>query len=95
MNRTNYKSTIGGAFSALGSALMGVGILPQLSGNTSHTLTIIATVGFACNALGAFLGHLFSADASALKTLSQKVQDSQDAIVTGDTSIITRKPKDV
>jgi len=78
----SIKSTIGGAFSALGSALMGVGILPQLSGNTSHTLTVLATIGFCCNAIGTFLGHLFAADARELKNLSAQVEENKTAIET-------------
>lgn len=76
----NWKSTIGGAFSALGTALMGVGIVPQLSGTPSHVLTVIAMIGFCCNAIGAFLGHLFAADASQLAIVSAQV-DSNTASV--------------
>lgn len=69
----NWKTTIGGAFSALGTALMGVGIIPQLSGTSSRTLTLIAMVGFVCNAIGSFLGHLFAADAVKLSDLTKVV----------------------
>ena len=76
----NWKSTIGGAFSALGTALMGVGIVPQLSGTPSHILTIIAMIGFCSNAIGAFLGHLFTADASTVQKLSAQVDNNTASV---------------
>ncbi len=88
----NWKSTIGGAFSALGSALMGIGIVPQLAGTTSKTLTYVAMAGFISNAIGSFLGHLFSADAATVKTLATQVDANTTALKTGDTSILD-KPK--
>lgn len=72
----NWKSTIGGAFSALGSMLMGIGIVPQLGGMPSKTLTVIALVGFFCNAIGSFLGHLFAADAKTVADLSATVMSN-------------------
>ena len=90
MNASNYKSTIGGAFSAVGSMLMGIGIVPQLNGAPSHTLSVIAMVGFICNAIGAFLAHLFAADAKSLADLAQKVDQNQSAILTGDTTLLRK-----
>jgi len=90
MTLSNYKSTIGGAFSALGTALMGVGVVPQLSGNSSHALTVIATIGFISTAVGQFLGHLFAADAKTVKELSDQVQENQNAIISGDTTHLRR-----
>lgn len=94
---TNYKSTVGGSFSALGSVLMGIGIVPQLNGTTSSLLTKIALAGFICNAIGAFLGHLFAADAKMVMELNQKVQETQaaisvtkDAVLTGDTELLRK-----
>lgn len=93
----NIKSTIGGAFSALGSALMGIGIVPQLAGTPSKVLTYVALVGFICNAIGSFLGHLFAADAQTVKFLTQVVEQNSAAIAavptaiqSGDTSLITK-----
>jgi hypothetical protein len=86
----NWRSTIGGAFSALGSVLMGCGIVPQLSGNSSHTLTVIATIGFVCNAVGQFLGHLFAADGAALRVVTAQVQENSAAILSGDTTSLRK-----
>jgi len=69
---------------------MGVGILPQLSGNTSSLLTGLAVAGFVCNALGAFLGHLFSADAAALKVVKEQVQANTDSLLSGDTTMLRK-----
>lgn len=69
----NYKTTIGGAFSALGTALMGIGIVPQLEGTPSKVLTYVALAGFICTAIGQFLGHLFAADAKTVSELAVQV----------------------
>lgn len=53
---------MGGSLSALGVTLMGVGMVPQLAGNSSKMLTDIAIAGFILNAAGIFFGHLFAAD---------------------------------
>lgn len=87
----SWKSTIGGAFSALGKTLMGIGILPQLSGIPSPMLTHVALAGFVCDGIGTFLGHLFAADATALQVLNQKVDQNADAVATGDTAMLTKR----
>jgi hypothetical protein len=99
MTVSNYKSTIGGAFSALGTTLMGIGIIPQLAGTPNKVLLYVAIVGFVCTAIGQFLAHLFAADAKTVRDLSEQVQSNtidittaKAAIVTGDTSLIN-KPK--
>ena len=79
---SNWKSTIGGAFSALGSALMAVGIVPQLGGVPSTTLTYVALAGFICNAVGSFLGHLFAADAKTLADVSEVVAQNTKILQT-------------
>ncbi len=96
---SNYKSTIGGAVSALGSTLLGIGIVPQLAGTPSKALLYVAIAGFIVQAIGQFLGHLFAADAAALKDLTQQVQVNQadialtkNAVRTGHTEIL-EKPK--
>lgn len=76
MNGTNYKSTIAGAFSALGTTLMGMGVVPQLSGTPSKYLTYVATAGFICTAIGQFLGHLFAADAKTVNDLKAQVNEN-------------------
>lgn len=97
MTVSNYKSTIGGAFSALGTALMGIGVVPQLSGNSSKLLTYIATSGFICTAVGQFLGHLFAADAKTVADMgvqvvanTQAIQTTATAVATGDTTTLAK-----
>lgn len=59
----SYKSTIGGACSVLGKALMGAGVLPMVAGGPpSKLLAYIALTGFVIDAIGSFLAHLFAAD---------------------------------
>ncbi|MES2367003.1 MAG: hypothetical protein V4563_14100 [Pseudomonadota bacterium] len=87
---TNYKTTIAGAFSALGTTLMGVGVVPQLAGTPSKFLTVTATVGFVCTAIGQFLGHLFSADAKTVDNLKQAVAINTESLRTGDTSMLNK-----
>jgi len=86
MTTANYKSTIGGAFSALGSTLIGIGVVPQLAGAPSKTLLYVAVAGFTCQAIGQFLAHLFSADAKVVKDLAEQVNTNTNAILSGDTS---------
>jgi hypothetical protein len=69
----NYRTTIGGAFSALGTTLIGVGVVPQLGSAPSKLLTYVAVAGFICTAIGQFLGHLFSADAATVAELKTQV----------------------
>jgi hypothetical protein len=76
----NIRSTIGGAFSALGTSLIGIGVVPQLAGTPNKLLTWIAMGGFVCQAIGQFLGHLFAADAKAVATLTEQVQANTTAI---------------
>ena len=97
MTVSNYKSTIGGAFSALGTTLMGIGIIPQLAGTPNKVLLYVAIAGFVCTAIGQFLGHLFAADAKTVRDLSEQVQSNtidittaKATIVTGDTSLINK-----
>lgn len=68
----SWKTTLGGALSSLGKALMGIGIVPQLSGEPNAMLTHIAVAGFILDAVGGFFGHLFSADQSTVISSIQK-----------------------
>ena len=79
-HRTNYKSTIGGAFAAAGTMLAGIGIVPQLVGSPSRLLTYVALTGFIFQAIGTFLAHLFSADASAVRDLKAQVVENTAGI---------------
>lgn len=71
---TSIRTTIGGALSALGTALMGVGIIPQLQGAPSPMLTNIALTGFVCSALGQFFAHLFAADAKQQRQNTEAIE---------------------
>jgi hypothetical protein len=72
----NYKTTIGGAISTLGSSLIGIGVLPQFSVDLSPdykaTLWYLALSGYVINIIGKFLTSLFAADASALKEVVEQ-----------------------
>lgn len=90
MTGSNYRSTVGGAFSALGTTLMGVGIVPQLAGAPSTPLLYIALAGFICTGLGQFFGTLFAADAKTLQALAERVDLHETALKTGDTSFLRK-----
>lgn len=86
----NWQSTIGGAFGAIGTALMGVGIVPQLDGTPSPLLTKIAMAGFICNCLGTFFAHLFAADAAALKVVQAQMAQVPQVIEAGNTDMLKK-----
>lgn len=70
----SWKSTLGGALSATGVSLVGVGVVPQLAGAPNKFLLWLAVTGFILQALGTFFGHLFAADQSELIRVSQVTQ---------------------
>ena len=87
----NWKTTIGGAISALGTALMGVGLLSQLtqlSPDAKMLLTAaqlsamwwVALAGFIVSCIGKFLTALFAADASQVQSISAQVEKNTSAI---------------
>ncbi len=88
--KRDWKSTIGGAFSALGTSLIGIGVVPQLAGSPSKMLLYVAVAGFFCQGIGSFFGHLFAADASALDGLKQQLAVTTNAVRTGDTTLLTK-----
>lgn len=77
---TSWQTTIGGAFSALGVTLMGVGIVPQLGNGAvaNPTLTKIALAGFICSAIGTFFSHLFAASVQAVNAQVANLQAQVD-----------------
>ncbi len=94
---TNWRTTIGGALSSAGKAMIGVGVVPQLGGVPSKTLTYIAVAGYGLDIIGGFLSKLFAADAKTVDNLSVVVAQNSAAIAatpaaikTGDTSFITK-----
>jgi hypothetical protein len=69
----SWKTTLGGSLSAFGKTLMGVGVVPQLgSGEHNTFLSYVAVVGFICDALGGFFGHLWAADQAAVVNMIEK-----------------------
>ena len=95
----NWRTNLGGALGALGSTLVGVGVVPQLSGTPNKTLTVIATVGFIVSAAGKFFTALFAADASTVATTQTQIAELQlrsnlvpNSIDSGDTTLLRRAP---
>ncbi len=75
----NWRTNLGGALSSLGTALIGVGVVPQLAGTPSPMLTKVAIGGFVCECLGKFFTALFAADAKTVDCLKEQVnQTAQD-----------------
>jgi hypothetical protein len=73
----SWKSKLGASLSTLGKSLMGIGVLPQLSGEPNSTLTYIAMAGFILDAAGGFFRDLFSADkTSVVKMIEQSGGDT-------------------
>lgn len=76
----HWQTNLGGAISITGSALLAVGILPQLGGSSladSHgeALWWITVAGFILTAIGKGMTALFAADASKLAQLASRVDN--------------------
>jgi hypothetical protein len=84
----SWKSTLGGALSATGTFLVGIGVVPQLSGSSSTMLTYIALVGFFLQAAGTFFGHLFSADKSAVESVLRAQQATNVQIAAAQNAVV-------
>lgn len=79
MNNTNWRTNLGGALGTLGTALVGVGVVPQLGSDTqSKLLTYTAIAGFFISASGKFFTALFSADAKTVADLQTQVTNQID-----------------
>lgn len=96
---TNWRTNLGGALGALGSTLVGVGVVPQLAGTPSKLLTWTAVIGFACSAAGKFFTALFAADAKSVDQAKCQIAELQkrsnfvpNAIESGDTSLLRQIP---
>lgn len=85
MNKS-LQTTLGGALSAAGSMMVGIGVIPQLGGQSSKLLSWVALIGFFCNVLGTFFAHLFAADARQVASLQRQMLVVPEAIKSGDTS---------
>lgn len=90
MTAGNYRSTLGGAFSAAGTTLMGIGVISQFNGSSTHLIQGITLAGFILTAAGQFFGHLFAADAKQVAALTDLVNANTDALKTGDTSQLSK-----
>jgi hypothetical protein len=69
----NWQTNLGGAIGIVGTSLIGIGIVPQLSGVPSKFLTYTAVVGFILSALGRGLTALFAADAKVVNNVAAAV----------------------
>lgn len=85
---TNWQSTLGGAFGAAGTMMVGIGVVPQLGGTPNKLLTYVALIGFGFNVVGTFLGHLFAADAKQLESVQAQMLKVPEAIKTGNTEML-------
>lgn len=90
----SWKSTIGGAFSAFGTTLMGVGVLPMVAGGPpSQLLAYIALTGFILNAIGTFCAHLFSADRSDVRRMFENSEEDTKVWLRGKVDVEPKKDK--
>lgn len=80
----NYKTTIGGAVSTLGSSLIGLGLLPQFStvvdSEEKAILWYLALAGYIVNIVGKFLTSLFAADATEVARIRDQVNANTAAM---------------
>ena len=94
MTAGNWRSTLGGACSAAGTTLMGIGVMSQFSGAHSGLIQDVTLVGFVLTAAGQFFGHLFAADSRQVNDLINEVQDVKETVVkNGNTGLITKPPQ--
>ena len=70
----SWKTTLGGALSTLGTTLMGIGIVPQLSGAPSELLSILAIIGFVLNGVGGFFSKLWAADHDTMVEMAKAMK---------------------
>ena len=66
----SWKTTLGGSLNALGTTLVGVGVVPSLTSMASaEDLKWVVITGFVLQGLGQFFGSLFAADTSQVKKM--------------------------
>jgi hypothetical protein len=68
----SWKTTLGGALSAFGKTLFGVGAIPQLAGIHHTFLVYLALLGLIIDAIGDFFTKLFAADHATVVAMIQK-----------------------
>ncbi len=91
----NWRTTIGGALSNFGKALMGAGLLLQTSDavpDSKAILWYVALAGLILSCSAGFFTSLFSADSKDLKKVSDetKANTNDIAAVKQDTSFTTK-----
>jgi fructose-specific phosphotransferase system IIC component len=79
----NRKTTLGGAISKAGTTMIGVGLLPQLSGLPPKVATYVALAGFILNIIGGFITAYYAADTTTVRNIA----DAVDQINQGGTSV--------
>lgn len=99
--KKNWKTNLGGAIAVTGTALLGVGVLSQLSQlspdstmlteHQLHVMWYVALAGFIMVAIGKGFAFLFAADASQVQDIQNQLAKVPDAIDSGDTSQL-KKP---
>jgi len=69
----SWKTTLGGACSALGTFLMGIGIVPSLTNvAAAEELKWLVISGFVLQGIGNFFAHLFSVDQVSVGRIVEK-----------------------
>lgn len=71
---TMWKKNLGTSLMAGGTVLMGIGVVPQLSGLPSKVLTYVALAGFVLMAVGTIFSHLFAQDTAKVVKQIQNEQ---------------------
>jgi hypothetical protein len=96
----NYRSTIGGAFAAVGTLILGGGLLTGYLDvlPMGFVMSLIIT-GIICQMLGVFFNGLFAADARVLKEVSKQVDRHTNALQGGpikasDTKFFNKAPEE-
>jgi len=96
----NWRTNLGCAISMTGTALIGIGVLPelsQLSPSTailsSHQLAILwytAFAGFVISAIGKGVTALFAADARQVQNIQDQMNQVPTAIDSGNTDVLRK-----
>ena len=94
----NWRTSLAGGFGALSTYIIGGGVLTLLAPGDGvpdgfrRAAWYITAFGYLCSGLSKFFAGMASADAKTVTALTTKVNANTDAIVTGDTSMITKTP---
>lgn len=80
---TSLKTTVGGALQALGTSLMGIGLIPQIADGPSEWLMYVSLAGFVLNAIGGFFAHLFAVEKQEVKEMIKKSENDTKIMING------------